>query len=191
MYHHFSSSLTQEQQLIEEKKYVPALDKLNVILYERHGCFFDAKTYRQYNGNSLEDKQKQKVGIDAECELFFPKTGRRQMFTWDYKFRFKAFYDFLAETVSVDYCHKPGWAVDPVKENDLIMNINLQTKQVVVVSRVELKDAILSGKFSDIKEKSAENHDFRFDKSYNTKFITIPLNRLKEECPKTIIYSYE
>ena len=189
MRYHFSSSLTQEQKLLKEKKHVPALDKLNAILYERYGCFFDAKTYRQYDGNSPEDKQKQKTGIDAECELFFPKTGKRKTLTWDYKFRFKAYPDFLAETVSVDYCNKPGWAVDPDKKNDFILNINVETKQAVLVNRIELRNAILDGKFSDLKEKETSTGGRQ--KSYKTKFITIPLNRLKEECPKTIIYSYE
>ncbi len=189
MYHHFSSSLTQEQKLLKEKKHVPALNKLNVILYERYGCFFDAKTYIQYDGNSPKDKEKQKAGIDAECELVFLKTGKRITLTWDYKFRFKAYSDFLAETVSVDYSNKPGWAVDPDKENHFILNINVVTKQVVLVNRIELRNAIRDGKFSDLEEKETSTGGRQ--KSYKTKFITIPLNRLKEECPKTIIYSYE
>jgi len=189
MLHQFSSSLTQEQKLLKEKKHMPALNKLNEILYERYGCFFDLKTYRQYDGNSPKDKQKQKAGIDVECELVFPKTGKRVTLTWDYKFRFKSYPDFLAETVSVDYSNKPGWAVDPDKENHFILNINVETKQVVLVNRIELRNAILDRKFSDLKEKKSSTGGRQ--KSYNTKFITIPLNRLKEECPKTIIYSYE
>ena len=189
MHHQFSSSLTQEQKLLKEKKHVPALNKLNAILYERHECFFDAETYIQYDGNSPKDKEKQKAGIDAECELVFLETGKRITLTWDYKFRFKDYPDFLAETVSVDCSNKPGWAVDPDKENHSILNINVVTKQVVLVNRIELRNAILNGKFSDLKEKETSTRGRQ--KSYKTKFITIPLNRLEEECPKTIVFKYE
>ena len=189
MLHQFSSSLTQEQKLLKEKKHVPALNKLNEILYEQHGCFFDTETYKQYDGNSPEHMQKQKAGIDAECELVFLKTGKRVTVTWDYKFRFKDYPDFLAETVSVDCSNKPGWAVDPDKKNHFILNINVVTKQVVLVNRIDLRNAILDGKFSDLKERESSTGGRQ--KSYKTKFITIPLNRLKEECPKTIVFKYE
>ena len=132
-----------------------------------------------------EIKEIKKQGIDAGCDLVCLITGKRKFITWDYKFRFKPFGDFLAETVSVDYNNTPGWAIDPNKENKLIININMVTHKVVVVSRKELRDAIISNKFSNIGEKESPN------RGYNTKFIAIPITILQEHCPKTLTFSYE
>lgn len=181
MTHTFKKSLNREQKLISEKKYLPALKSLNKLLKEKYGCYFDHETYKEYTFDIVKQKQ----GIDAGCNLVCLKTGKRKFITWDYKFRFKKFYDFLAETVSVDYNHTLGWAVDPNKKNDLIININMVTKQVIVVSRKELRDAIISGKFNDIEEQKSSNS------GYNTKFITIPLDRLEDECPNTIVLNYD
>ena len=181
MVHQFKNSLRREQEFIKQKKYIPALRCLNIILREKFNWNLDCKTYVDYSF----DKEKQKQGIDAGCDLVCLKTNIREFFTWDYKIRFKPFDDFLAETISVDSNNTPGWAVDPNKKNKLIININAVTKQVIVLSRKELKDAIDSGKFSDIKVQKSNNG------YYNTKFIAISLDRLKEECPKTIDYYYD
>lgn len=181
MVHTFKNSLTKEQKLIKQRKYIPALKSLNKLLREKYGCYFDCETYVDYSF----DREKQKQGIDAGCDLVCLKTGERKFVTWDYKFRFVSFGDFLAETVSVDKNGTPGWAVDPYKTNDLIININVVTKQVIVVSRKELRDAIISKKFSNIEEKKSPN------KEYNTKFIAIPLTILQQDCPNTIIFNYE
>ncbi len=181
MTHTFKKSLSKEQELIKEKKHLPALKALNIILREKHGCYFDCETYVDYS----YDMVKQKQGIDAGCDLVCLITGKRKFITWDYKFRFKPFGDFLAETVSVDYNNTPGWAIDPNKENKLIININIVTHKVVVVSRKELRDAIISNKFSNIGEKESPN------RGYNTKFIAIPITILQEHCPKTLTFSYE
>ena len=161
MVHAFKKSLSKEQKLIKEKKHLPALKSLNKLLREKYGCYLDHETYVDYSS----DMVKQKQGIDAGCELVSIKTNKRVFVTWDYKFRFKPFSDFLAETISVDSNGTPGWAVDPNKINDLIININMVTKKVVVVSRKELRDAIISNKFSNIGEQESPN------KGYNTKFI--------------------
>jgi len=179
--HTFKKSLSKEQELIKEKKHLPALKFLNKLLRERYGCYFDCETYVDYSF----DREKQKQGIDAGCDLVCIKTNERMFVTWDYKFRFVSFSDFLAETVSVDKNGTPGWAVDPNKTNDLIININVVTKRVIVVSRKELRDAIISKKFSNIEEKKSPN------KGYNTKFIAIPITTLQQYCPKTLTFTYD
>jgi len=181
MTHTFKKSLNREQKLISEKKYLPALKSLNKLLKEKYGCYFDCETYVDYSF----DREKQKQGIDAGCDLVCLITGKRNFITWDYKFRFKPFNDFLAETVSVDYNNTPGWAVDPNKKNKLIININMETKQVIVVSRKELRDAIIGNKFSNIKEQKSRNE------GYNTKFIAIPITTLQQYCPTTLSFTYE
>lgn len=180
MTHTFYRSHNKEKELIKQKKYIPALKALNVMLREKHECYFDCETYVDYSF----DMEKQKQGIDAGCDLVCLITGKREFITWDYKFRFKPFNDFLAETVSVDYNNTPGWAVDPNKKNKLIININMETKQVIVVSRKKLRDAIIDNKFTDITEQKSRN------KGYNTKFIAIPLDRLKKECSNTVVLRY-
>tara|TARA_B100000497_G_C7683443_1_gene413728 strand:+ start:112 stop:657 length:546 start_codon:yes stop_codon:yes gene_type:complete len=179
--HTFKKSLSKEQELIKEKKHLPALKSLNKLLREKYGCYLDHETYVDYSS----DMVKQKQGIDAGCEMVCIKNGDRNFITWDYKFRFKPFSDFLAETVSVDYNNTPGWAIDPNKENKLIININMVTQQVIVVSRKELRDAIISDKFSNIGEQESPN------KGYNTKFIAIPVTTLQQHCPKTLIFTYD
>ncbi len=181
MTHTFKKSLSKEQELIKEKKHLPALKSLNKLLREKYGCYLDHETYVDYSS----DMVKQKQGIDAGCEMVCIKNGDRNFITWDYKFRFKPFSDFLAETVSVDYNNTPGWAIDPNKENKLIININMVTQQVIVVSRKELRDAIISDKFSNIGEQESPN------KGYNTKFIAIPVTTLQQHCPKTLIFTYD
>jgi hypothetical protein len=181
MVHTFKNSLTKEQKLIKQRKYIPALKSLNKLLRKKYKCYFDCKTYVDYSS----DIEKQKQGIDAGCELVCLKTGERKFVTWDYKFRFVSFGDFLAETVSVDKNGTPGWAVDPNKTNNLIININVVTKKVIVVSRKELRDAIISKKFSNIEEQKSPN------KGYNTKFIAIPVTTLQYYCPKTLTFTYE
>ena len=181
MVHTFKNSLTKEQNLIKQRKYIPALKFLNKLLRERYGCYFDCETYVDYSF----DREKQKQGIDAGCYLVHITTKKRKFVTWDYKFRFVSFSDFLAETVSVDKNETPGWAVDSNKTNDLIININMETKQVIVVLRKELRDAIIGNKFSNIREQKSRN------KGYNTKFIAIPITTLQQYCPKTLTFTYE
>lgn len=181
MVHKFEKSLSKEQELIKEKKHLPALKSLNKLLREKYGCYLDHETYVDYSS----DMVKQKQGIDAGCEMVCIKNGDRNFITWDYKFRFKPFGDFLAETVSVDYNNTPGWAIDPNKENKLIININMVTHKVIVVSRKELRDAIISDKFSNIGEQESPN------KGYNTKFIAIPVTTLQQHCPNTLTFTYE
>lgn len=181
MTHTFKKSLSKEQELIKEKKHLPALKSLNKLFRENHGCYLDHETYKDYTFDIVKQKQ----GIDAGCEMVCMKTCDRNFITWDYKFRFKPFGDFLAETVSVDYNNTPGWAIDPNKKNNLIININMVTQQVIVVSRKELRDAIISNKFSNIVEQKSPN------KGYNTKFIAIPVTTLQQYCPKTLIFTYD
>lgn len=185
MVHQFRKSLSREQKLIQEKKHLPALVSLNKQMKDRYGVYFDFNTYQEYTGNSSHDMLMQKRGIDAGCEMVCIKTNERKFCTWDYKFRFKSYGDFLAETVSVDHNNTPGWAIDPNKTNNFIINIDMVTKQVVFVVRKELRDAIISNKFSDIREQKSIN------RGYNTKFIAIPLTTLQQHCQNTLIFTHE
>ena len=187
MKHSFKKSLSKENKFIQERKHLAVLKQLNIELESNHKVKFNSKTYNEYYCES--DIEKNKKGIDADCDIISSETGKivKEAFAIDYKIRFKAYQplDFLAEIISVDWNNTPGWAIDPNKENKLIININMVTHKVVVVSRKELRDAIISNKFSNIEEKESLN------RGYNTKFIAIPITILQEHCPKTLTFSYE
>ena len=188
MQHSFKKSLSKEAQFIKEKRHLPVLKQLNKELASEHKVKLDHKTYKEYYGNSKEEKEKNKLGIDADCNLISLSTGKFMPgFALDFKIRFKAYYplDFLAETVSVDYNNTPGWAVDPKKKTDAYLYIIEPIKKAIFVLHGELKKAIKEGKFKDIKEKKAPN------RGYNTISIPIRIERLKKECPTTLIFNYE
>jgi hypothetical protein len=184
MTHTFDRSHNKEKELIKQKKHLPALHAFDRVLRDQYGCYLDWQTYVEHNSDSWQDISKQKQGIDAGCNIVSINSQQQKFITWDYKFRFKSYTDFLAETVSVDYRNTLGWAVDPNKINDYIFNINIVTNQVVFVSRKKLRDAIIDNKFSDIMEQKSRN------KGYNTKFIAVPLDRLKKECLNTVVLRY-
>ena len=154
MQHSFKTSLSKEAQFIKEERHLPVLKQLNKQLASEHKVKLDPETYKEYYGNSKEEKEKNKLGIDADCDIISSETGKivKEAFAIDYKIRFKAYQplDFLAEIISVDW-----------------------------------KNALDSGKFSDIKEKKASN------RGYNTISIPIRIDRLKKECPTTLIFNYE
>ena len=188
MRHSFKTSLSKEAQFIKEKRHLPVLKQLNKELASEHKVKLDHKTYKEYYGNSKEEKEKNKLGIDADCNLISLSTGKFMPgFALDFKIRFKAYYplDFLAETVSVDYNNTPGWAVDPKKKTDAYLYIIEPIKKAIFVLHGELKKAIKEGKFKDIEEKKARN------RGYNTISIPIEFNRLKKECPHTLEFKYD
>ena len=86
-----------------------------------------------------EEKEKNKLGIDADCDLIHIPTSKViiQAFALDYKIRFTAYYplDFLAEKVSVDYNNTPGWAVDPKKKTHAYLYIIEPIKKAIFVMR--------------------------------------------------------
>ena len=120
MTHSFRKSLSKEGEFIKNKLHLPVLKQLNKELASEYKVKLDHKTYKEYYGNSKEEKEKNKLGIDADCDLIHIPTSKViiQAFALDYKIRFTAYYplDFLAEKVSVDYNNTPGWAVDPKKK---------------------------------------------------------------------------
>ena len=189
MQHSFKKSLSKEAQFIKEKKHLPVLKQLNKELASEYKVKLDHKTYKEYYGNSKEEKEKNKLGIDADCDLIHIPTSKViiQAFALDYKIRFTAYYplDFLAEKVSVDYNNTPGWAVDPKKKTHAYLYIIEPIKKAIFVMRDELKKALDSGRFADIKEKRASN------RGYNTISIPIEFNRLKKECPHTLEFKYD
>jgi len=195
MRHSFKTSLSKEAQFIKEKRHLPVLKQLNKELASEHSVAvyggkvkLDHETYKEYYGNSKEEKEKNKLGIDADCNLISLSTGKFMPgFALDFKIRFTAYYplDFAAETVSVDYNNTPGWAVDPKKKTDAYLYIIEPIKKAIFVLHGELKKAIKEGKFKDIEEKTSSN------KGYNTKFIPIEFNRLKKECPGTLEFNYD
>ena len=188
MQHSFKKSLSKEAQFIKEKKHLPVLKQLNKELVENFDLKLDHNTYQEYYGNNKSDKEKNKLGIDADCNLIHLSTGKvLPAFALDYKIRFKAYYplDFLAETVSVDYNNTPGWAVPPKKKTHAYLYIIEPIKKAIFVSHGELKKAIKEGKFKDIKEKKAPN------RGYNTISIPIKIDRLKKECPHTLEFKYD
>jgi hypothetical protein len=189
MRHSFKTSLSKEAQFIKEERHLPVLKQLNKELASEHKVKLDPETYKEYYGNSKEEKEKNKLGIDADCDIISSETGKivKEAFAIDYKIRFKAYQplDFLAEIISVDWNNTPGWAVDPNKETNGYVYIIEPIKKAIFVIHDELKNALDSGKFSDIKEKKASN------RGYNTISIPIRIDRLKKECPTTLIFNYE
>ena len=188
MTHSFRKSLSKEGEFIKNKLHLPVLKQLNKELASEYKVKLDHKTYKEYYGNSKEEKEKNKLGIDADCNLISLSTGKFMPgFALDFKIRFKAYYplDFLAETVSVDYNNTPGWAVDPKKKTDAYLYIIEPIKKAIFVLHGELKKAIKEGKFKDIEEKNARN------RGYNTISIPIEFDRLKKECPGTLEFNYD
>ena len=189
MTHSFRKSLSKEGEFIKNKLHLPVLKQLNKELASEYKVKLDHKTYKEYYGNSKEEKEKNKLGIDADCDLIHIPTSKViiQAFALDYKIRFTAYYplDFLAETVSVDYNNTPGWAVDPKKKTDAYLYIIEPIKKAIFVLHGELKKAIKEGKFKDIEEKKARN------RGYNTISIPIEFDRLKKECPGTLEFNYD
>ena len=188
MTHSFRKSLSKEGEFIKNKLHLPVLKQLNKELASEYKVKLDHKTYKEYYGNSKEEKEKNKLGIDADCNLISLSTGKFMPgFALDFKIRFKAYYplDFLAETVSVDYNNTPGWAVDPKKKTDAYLYIIEPIKKAIFVLHGELKKAIKEGKFKDIEEKKARN------RGYNTISIPIEFDRLKKECPGTLEFNYD
>jgi len=187
MKHSFKKSLSKENKFIQERKHLAVLKQLNIELESNHKVKFNSKTYNEYYCKS--DIEKNKKGIDADCDIISSETGKivKEAFAIDYKIRFKAYQplDFLAEIISVDWNNTPGWAVDPNKETNGYVYIIEPIKKAIFVIRDELKNALDSGKFSDIKEKKAPN------RGYNTISIPIRIDRLKKECPTTLIFNYE
>ena len=188
MKHSFNKSLSKENKFIQERKHEPVLKQLNKELASEHKVKLDHETYKEYYGNSKEEREKNKLGIDADCNLISLSTGKvMPEFAIDYKIRFKAYQplDFLAEIISVDYNNTPGWAVDPKKKTNAYVYIIEPIKKAIFVLHGELKKAIKDGKFKDNKEKKAPN------RGYNTISIPIRIERLKKECPTTLIFNYE
>ena len=99
MKYQFNKSLSKENKFIQERKHEPVLKQLNKELASEHKVKLDHKTYKEYYGNSKEEKEKNKLGIDADCDLIHIPTSKViiQAFALDYKIRFTAYYplDFL------------------------------------------------------------------------------------------------
>ena len=61
MQHSFKTSLSKEAQFIKEKRHLPVLKQLNKELASEYKVKLDHKTYKEYYGNSKEEKEKNKL----------------------------------------------------------------------------------------------------------------------------------